>query len=115
MLKTLNPRRLQSALQPWARCTSRIFTQQRRVFSSGSDDDCEDEDGDDDLQDAPFPRIGWSPGSFGSRALRRSKARLPGEPTGRTKPKRAEEDYWLEAYEAYGVEARGKSDGDKEE
>ena len=50
-----------------------------------------------DSEEAPFPRLGWSPGSFGARALRPSRKRKPGEPTGRTKPPRTENDYWHEA------------------
>ena len=110
MLRALNKTSLQNVGLPWAQMAkfSPSFTQ-RVFFNSSPDDDGGDDDGngDNDLNEAPFPRIGWSPGSFGARALRRSKARLPGEPTGRTKPKRAEEDYWLEAYRAYGVEERG--------
>ena len=56
--------------------------------------------------DAPWPKIGWSPGSFGVRALRPSRKRRPGEAVGRTKPKKTEEDFWLEA-NAYGLD-RGK-------
>ena len=48
-------------------------------------------------EEMPFPRIGWTPGSFGARALRPSRKRRPGEPTGRTKPPRTENDYWHEA------------------
>ena len=106
MLRRLNKTWLQSARLPWAKRAkfSPTFTQGKSFFNSGSDGDGDDYS---DFNEAPFPRIGWSPGSFGARALRKSKARLPGEPTGRTKPKRAEEDYWLEAYKAYGVKERG--------
>lgn len=80
----------------------------------GADD--EDDDNNNDMETSPFPRLGWSPGSFGARALRKSKARKPGEATGRTKPKKTEEDYWMEAYEAYGVPSRenkSETDNDK--
>ena len=78
------------------------------VSTRDDDDNTSDEDVNDNdlIENAPFPRLGWSPGSFGARALRKSRARKPGEPTGRTKPKKTEEDYWLEAYEAYGVPSR---------
>ncbi len=73
----------------------------------------EDEDVDitaDNDEDAPFPRLGWSPGSFGARALRPSRARKPGQPVGRTKPPKTEEDYWLAA----GVydDPKTRDDGD---
>ena len=80
-----------------------MFAQPMRTSSAAaSTSDDQDEPG--DIEEMPFPRIGWTPGSFGTRALRKSIKRKPGEPTGRTAPKRAEEDFWLEAYEAYGVE-----------
>ena len=91
-----------------------------RHFVSTRDDD-DDNTSDEDMNDndlienAPFPRLGWSPGSFGARALRKSRARKPGEPTGRTKPKKTEEDYWLEAYEAYGVPSRAAKGTKKSE
>ena len=91
-----------------------------RHFVSTRDDD-DDNTSDKDMNDndlienAPFPRLGWSPGSFGARALRKSRARKPGEPTGRTKPKKTEEDYWLEAYEAYGVPSRAAKGTKKSE
>ena len=86
----------------------------QRYFSSKDDIDEEDDDDNDnmDMEGTPFPKLGWSPGSFGSRALRKSTARKPGEPTGRTKPKKTEEDYWLEAYEAYGVPSRASTSDD---
>lgn len=59
-----------------------------------SRDGAEGDGGDEEL---PFPRIGWTPGSFGARALRPSRKRRPGEATGRTKPPRTENDYWHEA------------------
>ena len=74
-----------------------------RYFTSDED---ADDDNNNNMETSPFPRLGWSPGSFGARALRKSKARKPGEATGRTKPKKTEEDYWMEAYEAYGVPSR---------
>lgn len=63
-------------------------------MDSGDNTDDNHRDGDDET---PFPRIGWTPGSFGARALRPSRKRKPGEPTGRTKPPRTENDYWHEA------------------
>ena len=74
-----------------------------RYFAS---DEGPEDDNNGDMETSPFPRLGWSPGSFGARALRKSIARKPGEATGRTKPKKTEEDYWMEAYEAYGVPSR---------
>ena len=90
----------------------------RRLVSTsdGGDDMSDDDTNDNDLiENAPFPRLGWSPGSFGARALRKSRARKPGEPTGRTKPKKTEEDYWLEAYEAYGVPSRAVKGRNKDQ
>ena len=83
---------------------------------SSDDEDGMEEDSDFDVtadndEEAPFPRLGWSPGSFGARALRPSRARKPGQPVGRTKPPKTEEDYWLAA----GVydDPKSKDGGDK--
>ena len=43
------------------------------VSTRDDDDNTSDEDVNDNdlIENAPFPRLGWSPGSFGARALRR--------------------------------------------
>ena len=61
------------------------------------EDERDEEEDEEDGEDAPFPRIGWTPGSLGARALRPSRKRGPGQATGRTKPPRWENDYWHEA------------------
>ena len=65
---------------------------------NSAEEGCETSDSAEvDSEELPFPRLGWSPGSFGARALRPSRRRKPGEPVGRTKPPKTEEDYWLES------------------
>ena len=77
------------------------------VSTRDDDDNTSDEDVNDNdlIENAPFQGSVGVQGRW-ARALRKSRARKPGEPTGRTKPKKTEEDYWLEAYEAYGVPSR---------
>jgi hypothetical protein len=72
---------------------------EERLVSEESEEESEEDDTDNSEEDdeAPFPRIGWTPGSLGARALRPSRKRGPGEATGRTKPPRWENDYWHEA------------------
>ena len=96
------------------------------------DDDDDDGDGDDDevielnLEETEenFPRLGWSPGSFGARAERPSKARKPGQAVGRSRrPNPTEDEVWFNSglYDNYEIEVpnsnkeEGKGNEDKNE
>ena len=94
---------------------------------SNGDKEEEDDKDDDEIElnveqtEANFPRLGWSPGSFGARALRPSVKRKPGQAVGRTgKFAPSEDEEWFKAglYEEYSkklekVRKRGvASDGE---
>ena len=78
------------------------------------DDDDDDDEGDEislNLEETEdnFPRLGWSPGSFGTRALQPSRKRKLDQAVGRSgKPAPTEDEVWF-ASGMYDVSANDAS------
>lgn len=104
----------------------------RRSFATRDKSDSDDHNDADDADDVielnleeteeNFPRLGWSPGSFGARAERPSKARKPGQAVGRSRrPNPTEDEVWFNSglYDNYAIEVpnsnkeEGKGNEDK--
>ena len=60
-----------------------------------------------------FPRLGWSPGSFGAAGERPSRMRKPGQSVGRSgKPAPTEDEVWFKngLYDEYNIKKREAKD-----